>query len=156
MGSRARLETRQPAIGRNEQMPMTGMPRDLEYVRTQSRGCHRNSNSDDNLSSPPGAVPDAARRRFWETAEAGKQCWLVRTPTGWKPLLLCFPEAQRPPKVRLSHSEIEHENDDESENDDRTYQIPITFHQRPPITSQMTRLMRPVSAPNFHHVPSST
>jgi hypothetical protein len=38
----------------------------------------------------------------------------------------------------------------------RLYQIPITFHQRPPTTSQMTRLMTPVSAPNFHHVPSST
>jgi len=60
------------------------------------------------------------------------------------------------PKVRLSHGEVENENDDKSENDSRTYQIPMTFHQRPPITIQMRRLMAPVSAPNFHQVPSST
>jgi len=59
-------------------------------------------------------------------------------------------------KVRLSQSQVEDENDDESENDSRTYQIPMTFHQRPPTTSQMRRLMTPVSAPNFHQVPSST
>jgi len=36
------------------------------------------------------------------------------------------------------------------------HQMPIAFHHRPPTMSQIKMLMTPVSAPNFHHVPSST